>query len=239
MVLAAYHRAEPGKRTIPCPHPERDRHLETAFRRFIAQSRYPCVGAKAALGRGGLVTLVCPKLTSGWDDLRIAHALIDWAHGWRREPRMFRSMAILFHEPRSLDEQGFEQAMWQRIQSLSDKDRWLGQRRDPRVSSDPSDPHFALSFGGEGFFAVGLHPRASRPARRFRVPAIVFNLHDQFERLRADGRYDTMRRTILDRDKAWAGSVNPMLVRHGEGSAARQYSGRVVPEDWVCPYRRP
>jgi uncharacterized protein len=37
---------------------------------------------------------------------------------------------------------------------------------------------------------------------------------------------------------AWAGSVNPMLAQHGERSAARQFSGRAVPDDWVCPYRR-
>jgi hypothetical protein len=32
-----------------------------------------------------------------------------------------------------------------------------------------------------------------------------------------------------------AGSVNPMLARHGETSEARQYSGRVVEADWRCP----
>jgi hypothetical protein len=29
-----------------------------------------------------------------------------------------------------------------------------------------------------------------------------------------------------------------MLAQHGERSAARQFSGRAVPDDWVCPYRR-
>jgi len=27
-----------------------------------------------------------------------------------------------------------------------------------------------------------------------------------------------------------------MLARHGEASPAAQYSGRVVDEDWVCPF---
>ena len=96
-------------------------------------------------------------------------------------------------------------------------------------------PHFSLSFGGEAFFAVGLHPNASREARRFGAPAIVFNLHDQFERLRADGLYDKLRRTILERDEALQGSVNPMLARHGEGSEARQYSGRKVDDGVALP----
>jgi FPC/CPF motif-containing protein YcgG len=66
----------------------------------------------------------------------------------------------------------------------------------------------------------------------------VFNLHDQFERLRAEGRYERLRASIVDRDAAWTGSVNPMLAQHGERSAARQFSGRAVPDDWACPFRR-
>jgi FPC/CPF motif-containing protein YcgG len=114
---------------------------------------------------------------------------------------------------------------------------WRGQHYDPAVSPDPEDPHFSLSFGGEAFFAVGLHARASRPARRFPYPAIVFNLHDQFERLRAEGRYERMRERIIERDVALAGAPNPMLARHGEASEAAQYSGRQVPSDWTCPFR--
>lgn len=94
-----------------------------------------------------------------------------------------------------------------------------------------------MSFGGEAFFVVGLHPGASRPARRFAQPALIFNLHDQFEQLRAEGRYETMREKILRRDEALAGSRNPMLARHGEISEARQYSGRAVDGAWACPFR--
>ncbi len=107
-----------------------------------------------------------------------------------------------------------------------------GSAGGPRADS----PHFSLSFGGEAFFAVGLHPNASREARRFRAPAIVFNLHAQFEQLRADGLYEKLRRTILERDEALQGSTNPMLARHGQVSEARQYSGRAVGGDWNCPF---
>jgi FPC/CPF motif-containing protein YcgG len=88
----------------------------------------------------------------------------------------------------------------------------------------------------EGFFVVGLHPRASRLARRFETPAMVFNLHGQFETLRADGRYERLRDAILERDLAASGSINPMLAQHGTSSSARQYSGRVVGGDWRCPF---
>jgi FPC/CPF motif-containing protein YcgG len=210
--------------------------LTHRFRSFVEQPQFPCVGAKAALNRGGIRFVVARDFRSAWDDLRILPALLDLARSYRADPQLFQSLVVLFEAGAPADEAGFEKKLWARLQSLSDKDEWLGQRADPRVTHDPEDPHFAMSFGGEAFFVVGLHPRSSRPARRFEVPAMVFNLHDQFEQLRALGRYDRLRSTILDRDEALAGSINPMLSTHGEQSAARQYSGRAVDDQWRCPF---
>lgn len=207
------------------------------LRARIAEPDFPCVGAKSALARGTLKTLVCHSLESNWDDVRIHRALMDWAEDYQNDPAGLRSLAVVFARPLDLDEETFESLMWERIQSFADKDHWLGQRYDHRVSADPSDPHFSLSFGGEAFFVVGLHPNASRPARRFPRPTLVFNLHAQFERLREEGRYERMRARILERDEDLAGSINPMLSRHGEASEARQYSGRAVGADWTCPFR--
>jgi FPC/CPF motif-containing protein YcgG len=71
---------------------------------------------------------------------------------------------------------------------------------DPSVDSDPESPHFSLSIGGKGFFVVGLHPNASRKARRFKYPSFVFNLHAQFEKLREEDRYETIRNKTIERD---------------------------------------
>ncbi|MEH3100158.1 guanitoxin biosynthesis heme-dependent pre-guanitoxin N-hydroxylase GntA [Sphingomonas adhaesiva] len=210
--------------------------LEALLQSHVSDRAFPCVGAKAALARGTLHVLACDRIDSAWDDLRIHDGLLRFAAAYREEPGLFRSFAVVFEGPGDLDEAGFEAALWARLQSLSDKDAWRGQRYDPRVSPDPDDPHFSLSFGGEGFFVVGLHPHASRPARRFARPALVFNLHDQFTRLRADGRYETLREAIMARDETLAGSRNPMLARHGEVSEASQYSGRRVDDAWRCPF---
>ena len=210
--------------------------LAVAFTRFIGETAFPCVGAKAAVNRGGMRFVVARDFRSAWDDLRILPTLMDLAKDYRAAPGLFRSLVVLFETGAPDDEEAFEAQLWQRLESLTAKDQWLGQPADPRVAHDPDDPHFALSFGGEAFFVVGLHPLASRPARCFAVPAMVFNLHDQFEQLRAQNRYDKLRDTILDRDLALAGSINPMLAAHGAQSAARQYSGRAVPADWQCPF---
>ncbi|MCY7339155.1 MAG: YqcI/YcgG family protein [Sphingomonas bacterium] len=215
---------------------DRSHPLALRFGEFVGHRAFPCVGAKAALNRDGMRFVVARDFRSAWDDLRILPALLDLARGYRVDPALFQSLVVLFETGAPKDEHRYEQHLWQRLQSLTDKDQWLGQAPDPRVAHDPDDPHFAMSFGGEAFFVVGLHPRASRPARRFEAPAMVFNLHDQFETLRLAGRYDKLRATILDRDLAVAGSLNPMLAPHGSISAARQYSGRAVEDGWRCPF---
>ena len=216
--------------------PDSGHPLAERFRDFVRQPGFSCVGAKSALSRNQLHILVARDIRSSWDDLRILPELQDFAERHEREPKLFQSFVVLFEGPDEITEELFERHLWERVQSLSDKDRWLGQRYDVRVSPDPDSPHFSLSFGGQAFFVVGLHPGASRLARRFERPALVFNLHDQFERLRADGLYPRLRDTILDRDLALNGTRNPMLAPFGENSEARQYSGRAVDDDWRCPF---
>ncbi|MCG7349643.1 guanitoxin biosynthesis heme-dependent pre-guanitoxin N-hydroxylase GntA [Sphingomonas sp. ACRSK] len=215
---------------------EAQERLEAMMFAHVGERDFPCVGAKAALAKGTLEVFGCTRIDSAWDDVRIHDALLRFAQAYRRDKTMYRSFAVVFDGPDDLSEAAFERALWQRVQSLSDKDVWRGQEYDTRVSPDPENPHFSLSFGGEAFFVVGLHPNSSRPARRFERPAMVFNLHDQFERLRAEGKYESMREKILVRDEALAGSRNPMLAPHGTSSEARQYSGREVDAAWRCPF---
>lgn len=224
------------------PNTQNDHPLARDFIATVQDIAFPCVGAKSALARGQMDILVARDVRSAWDDLRILPMLSDTVRKYREDRAIFRTLVVLFEgpveAPARLSEEQFESHLWARAQSLSDKDAWLGYRPDPSVSTDPDDPHFSLSFAGEAFFVVGLHPQASRPARRFRTPAMVFNLHDQFEVLRTQQRYDKLRSSILARDLQLAGSENPMLARHGESSEARQYSGRAVDDSWKCPFKR-
>lgn len=206
------------------------------FEGFLRADEFPCVGAKSALQRGTLRSVVCWSLDSAWDDVRMHRELLRWADLYREENSLFRSLAFIFAGSPEFKEERFEQLMWDRLQSLADKDAWLSQPYDERVSADPESPHFSMSFGGEAFFVVGMHPCASRPARRTPWPVLIFNLHDQFEKLRDEGTYEKLRDSILERDEALSGSTNPMLARHGEQSEARQYSGRLIDDEWKCPF---
>src|SRR5690606_22289106 len=123
-----------------------------------------------------------------------------------------RSLVALFDGPADTDERRFEAMLWSQLQHLHDLDARRGTPWASDVSRDPDDPRFSLSLAGHPFFVIGLHPGASRLARRFEAPALVFNSHRQFDRLRADGRYAKMQAATRKRDTALQGSINPNLA---------------------------
>ncbi len=205
------------------------------FAAFVRSEAFPCVGAKSALALDRLVVMEAGEIGSDEHDEVIHRALVDFALLAAREDAGIGSFACLFRHQKPMSEEQFEAALWSRIQALHDLDTKHGIAWAPNVSSDASSPHFSMSIGGAAYFLVGLHPGASRAARRFCRPAIIFNPHDQFERLRADGRYDMIQRINRDREMRQHGSINPMLSDFGRGQEAAQYSGRHVGADWCCP----
>jgi FPC/CPF motif-containing protein YcgG len=205
-----------------------------AFADHINAAHFPCLAAKTALARHQVTEIESRDIRCGRDDARLAHAIADFAQQ-RKPDHVFHSLVLHFPASPALDEVSFEQHLFARLRGIHEADResfaW-----DPSVSDDPSSPQFSMSVGGKSFYVIGLHPGASRAARRLAHPAMVFNLHAQFEYLREQGRYDRLRQAIIDRDLAANGSVNPMLAVHGESSEALQYSGRHIDEAWQCPF---
>jgi len=208
-----------------------------SFREFIRSSDFPCVGAKSALAQDALTICHAGDIDRSANDIDIHQALLHFSGSLDQESPIVRSFVVIFDGPGDLDEESFEKALWNRLQCLHNLDVMAGAEWNGEVDPDPDSPHFSLSIGGEPFFVIGLHPNASRPARRFGKPALVFNSHNQFEKLRADGRFEKMKSIIRARDEELAGEVNPMLADYGEASEARQYSGRLVEEGWRCPFQ--
>lgn len=211
-----------------------DEELIDRFEAFIAADAFPCVGAKSALNRGQIQYRVESDLRGAPSDSVLAF-LQRFSQDYDSDSTLFRSAVVLFRQPGTQTEASFEAALWRYLQRLHDADAvhfgW-----DPQVSKDPASADFSFSLGGRGYYVVGLHPGASRTARRFARPALVFNLHDQFERLRSEGKYVPIRDTIIQRDTQLEGTRNPMLKQFGSSSEARQYSGRAVDDQWKCPF---
>lgn len=209
------------------------------FREFVADHQYPCVGAKAALSAESFVLRTYKQLASAEDTAVLAQDLLDFVSSDLVQTNEYASFIAVFREPAAATEEEFERLLWGQLRQLHE----VSQRRrfpwDSTVSPDPGDPHFSFSFGGKALYVVGLHSHSSRIARRFRWPALVFNPHEQFEKLRGDGKWARMQHTIRERDVALQGSVNPMLNDFGEASEARQYSGRVVDPEWKPEFPRP
>lgn len=204
------------------------------FKNFILDGTYPCVAARAAVSRGHLPCLVAQNIDQADDDARMLLFIYDFIIQFRKAKSALHSAAVIFTGPGNITEEHFETFLWARLQCLSKLDAGRFPY-DERVSPDPASPHFSFSLGEEAFFIIGLHPASSRPARRFKYPAIIFNPHTQFDNLRAGHQYDNMKKIVRKRDKIYSGSINPMLKDFGEASEAMQYSGRQYNAEWTCP----
>lgn len=216
------------------PSPE-ETHAHRVLVDKILGDGFPCVAARSAFNRHGYRFGLYPQMATMQSASAVCHDLYEFTREPDQPDDGFATFIAVFRAPSIDTELHFEQLMWQHLQLMHDVDAkhfaW-----NESVSSDPQSARFSFSIGARAFFVVGLHAQASRRARGAPWPMIVFNLHEQFERLKSRGKYDMLSRSIRSRDLAYQGSVNPMLTDFGDRSEAAQYSGRAVGDDWQCPF---
>jgi FPC/CPF motif-containing protein YcgG len=211
--------------------------IAAEFAEFVGDASFPCLAGKGAVRRDDHTLRVYDVLGSDPAAAELARDLAEFVDDVPADGSGLRAFVAVFRGPAPLDERAFERRLWRQLRRLHAlDDRNTGW--DPAVSDDPASPHFSFSFGGRALFVVGMHPGSSRLSRRFRWPTLVFNPRAQFERLRAEGKFERLRTLVRERDVALQGSLNPNLADFGEKSEARQYSGRATEPEWRCPFHR-
>jgi len=211
--------------------------VHDGFRALTLNDHFTCAGAKAAI-RGGHYRfglygdMASPPACAG-----LARDLFTFLEDRRSFDGPFSTFVASFSGPPTGNEMAFEDLLWQTLQRLHGLDA-LHHTWDPKVLADPDDPLFSFSFAETALFIVGLHAASSRAARKFAWPTLIFNPHDQFERLKETDRYTRFQRVIRDAEVTLQGDINPMLSAFGERSEASQYSGREVGAEWRCPFHQ-
>lgn len=209
--------------------------VHSAFRAFLHDPDFPCLGAKSIVNQQSYRFALYPTLAAEESTRQLAIDLYAFINERARIQGDFTSYIACFREPKVLTPKQFEIVLWEQLKALHQVDT-PNHSWSEKVSSDPADPNFSFSFGGQPFFIVGLAPSSERWARRFPWPILVFNDHDQFERLRREQRFERLKDAIRQRDEHLHGSPNEMLEDFGGvHSEARQYAGRQVGRRWRCP----
>ncbi len=213
---------------------------------WVLSSGFPCNGAKTAFNtdsyRLGVYDTISEVNVS-----QLANDLTTYiaeygatptvrpkakAGEWIPLSRTFATFLACFKEEPVCDETTFETLLWSMLERL----RGLDKSAAPAgYSLDPRDNDFAFCFGGEAFFVAAFHPGSWRWSRRFIFPLIVFNMHKQFDGLKASGTFHKLRDTIRKNDENLQGSKNHLVADHGDQSEAPQYAMRRVPANWKPP----
>lgn len=215
----------------PLPLAASNQTLVDEFHSFVSNPQFPCVGAKSALNRDRMKLVVCDELGAVSSADKLCESLERFSADYPEPGQEPVSLVAVFRSAVT-DENDFHQKLWRQLQQVHDIDA-QNHTWAPSVSDDPAANDFSFSVASRAFFVVGLHPHSSRMARRAPRPTLVFNFHDQFEAMRASGRYAKLQVAIRDRDVALQGHINPVLAHFGDASEARQYSGK---NGGVCPF---
>jgi uncharacterized protein len=205
---------------------------EDAIREFILDD-HPCVMAQSIVADDSLTVADYGLMNTSETYEKLLEDLKAYLKMVNDDNMKFLTFIATFDQELFETELAFEEALWKLLYNLHKIDPlpW-----DVTTDPDTKSSKFSYSLLQTSFYIVGMHPESSRHARSAPFPMVVFNLHSQFEMLRNAGRYTRVRDLIRKRDKAYQGSINPMLEDFGENSEARQYSGRKVDENWKCPY---
>lgn len=207
--------------------------LKNDFKNFILNKDHPCIMAKTVISMDQLEIKAYDELGSAETAEILLKDLEAYIEDYDFESNDFRTFLAVFPEMQEYSEIEFEKLLWKQLKELHKQD---SKDWDPEVSSDPDSENFSFSISGKAFYIVGMHPGSSRKARQSPYPAVAFNLHWQFEKLREMGSFEVVRDRIRNRDRALQGSINPMLEDFGSNSEAKQYSGRKVGNEWKCPF---
>ena len=210
--------------------------VQDTFHTFVTRDEFPCLGARATVGQDACTIDLFGSLGDDRDIARLSDHLHRFGKSIEESDRSYNSFVAVFPSLPPNTEAEFDERAWKHLQLLSDSDKsssWASGRSDK-----PNDPEFSFSFAGVPYFVVGLFPLSSRTARQFAWPALVFNPHALFDRLREDGNYERMKSLIRERDVALQGTLNPNLADFGEISEARQYTGARHGHEWQCPFHR-
>lgn len=208
--------------------------VHAQFRSLVLSPHYTCVGAKASFNQNAYLFGMHEEIGSLASTESLYRDLNQFINEYRKSTKFPSTLVASFRDPVISSELAFEELLWKQLRLLHDLDKRNGW--DSAFSADPRSPHFSFSILSKGFFIVGLHPTSSRWSRRFAYPTLVFNAQEQFEALKAQGKYEKMETINRRRDEVLQGSINPNLLDFAEDSEARQYSGRHVEKDWECPF---
>lgn len=199
------------------------------FRAMMLGGSHPCLGGAAAIRRGYYRLGCYGELSSRQAVEESARDLSEFLRMATESERPVSVHVAVFRGPEGLTEEEFERSLWEHLRGMRRTDVGVdGSAPKGRLDFE-ADPGFV--FADRNLFVVGLHPGASRKARHFPWPTLVFNALSHGDPLRDTDQYDRITEKIRARDVRLQGSLNPSIFQ----LRVAQFSGREVGPDWTCP----
>ncbi|MCS4592682.1 YqcI/YcgG family protein [Brevibacterium sediminis] len=209
---------------------ELQQYIHDIWADMITDPAFPCVGAAGAVRRGDYLHETYTSLTEVSAAKSCARSLKSFNNSRSRLSHPVAVFAASFAFSYHQNEEEFESELWAFLAALCEYDQDSPSNSSQTID-EPDDIGFI--FDGRHFFVVGMHPLASRPARQFAVPTLVFNALSHVAPLVPNGRFERMKTQIRKRDARLSGYENPS----SELPRRAQFSGRQNDPEWTPPHQ--
>lgn len=203
---------------------------------FINSEGFSCVAAKTSILKHTLYHRNYRERTLDKVAKNIHKDVVEFEKNRIAISKTNATFVCTFSDLYFVDEIKFEYFLWELIQAIHLVDYENGNTWAAGYEYNPEHKKFSFSVNKSAFFLVGLHSESSRKTRKFSIPAVVFNSHEQFEYLKEIGVFEKLKTSIRKKEVELQGCLNPNLSDFGDQSEAKQYSGRHVESNWKCPF---
>ena len=160
------------------PQPE----LQESFIDFVNKQQFPCIcgGNRAELAFNHVEVLGFGDLTSRHNNFSLITSLYSFVEKVDFDNMKSAAFVAVFEQSQHLDDSDFNKSVWRKLQELQNLVSQSTPRGPHSQSSDCSN-NFHFNLDGEPLYITCLSPTSASRNRKFKYPAIVFNLMPQFE----------------------------------------------------------
>lgn len=199
-----------------------DQHLHNSLRGMCMHSHYPCPGAQMVFLNSDERIAVFEGLTDN-NIYQVCFSLscyiLEYLSGDTGNDLTF---ILMFKELRRWTKGSFRKHFWKFLKNISQlQDKYYPYAKG--YSPVLKDKNFSFSFGEVANYIAAFFADSPRVTRRFAYTALIFNPHDQFNKLKESGKFVSFQKSVDIKDHRLQGSNNESLTDFGEQSEWPQY----------------
>jgi uncharacterized protein len=212
-----------------------ERHLHSMLRGMCYHDSYPCHGTIPVFRYGNERVAVFDSMDR-CNIEEVCYVLCKFYMEYLAgEPGNELTFFLMFSELKNWKRKKFRREFWILLKKIAKMQaEYFGYAEG--YSPVLNDSNFSFSFAGVSTFIAAFFNDSPRVSRRFGYTTLVFNIREQFNKLKAEGKFEAFKSAVKKREEKVQNNFNTNLSDFGSESEWRQYDS--IDTQSACPFHR-